>query len=114
MKQLAVGVLLGSLLVGSLWLWDRTTGIFQTSASPNREENADDPYWNVMTTDPLYWSKNDGDNKWLKADMKDCHRWVAALSSKQLGKYLMWEDRVDQFRNCMERRKEYRFKEPQK
>lgn len=68
MEQLAVSVLLGSLLVGSLWLWDKTTGIFQ--------DNADDPYWHATATHPRSWVTKDSNNKRLKADMKDCHEWV--------------------------------------
>ena len=113
MKQLTIGFLLGSLIVGGLWLWDRKMDGFKLTASHEREDKSDDPYWNVKTTDARYWSNKDRDNEWMKADMEDCHGWVSSLS-KQLGQYLMWEDRVNQFSNCMKHRKGYEFKDNEK
>ena len=103
MRGGTVGFAIGVVLASVVW-WLGTAYSNKDSESPNR----DSPYWSARGTNPKYWSSKGGNEALTAADADDCHQLVAASHSKE---YLIWEDRLMVFRNCMEK-KGYKFSVP--
>ena len=92
-RGFSTGFIVGVSLLGGIWWWT------QKIDNPNY---SDDPYYSVQDTNPKHWLKFKGDNATRKSfDVKDCHQSVAYIMSKHS---LRWQQRVDEFRSCMDRK----------
>lgn len=100
MKGAGLGFVLGVALASAVW-WFGTAYSDKDSGSPNR----DSLYWSARGTNPEYWSSNGGNKDLTAADADDCHQLVGYRHSKE---YLIWEDRLMLFRDCM-KKKGYEF-----